>query len=314
MKKPSRNKKYAEDFAGEIIRHIKAGTAPWQKPWQPGEDWNPRNFKSGKRYNGSNFVYLMMVAESRGYTCNQWGTFKQISDGGGKVRRGEKGTPCLFVSYAQRTAEKDAAGKLVKDADGKTVYKTLRRMRPLLSFFTVFNLEQQDGIELPKREVIPQTWEAEQSAERIINATHVDFRYVPGDRAYYNVDRDIVTMPTREQFEDAVSYYQVALHELGHATGHEMRLNRDLLKDYHKDTQTRAKEELRAEICAMMTGTEIGIGHNPERGAAYVENWLQALLDDPREIQFAAVDAQKMSTYLLDGAKAKPDTQATAAA
>ena len=51
-----------------------------------------------------------------------------------------------------------------------------------------------------------------------------------------------------------------------------------------------AKEELRAEISAMMTGERVGVGHDPSRGAAYVEGWIAALEEDPREIRRAAAD------------------------
>ena len=62
-------------------------------------------------------------------------------------------------------------------------------------------------------------------------------------------------LPERGQFPSANHYYQTALHELGHSTGHPERMNRETLiqgieggfgsPDY-------AKEELRAEISAMM--------------------------------------------------------------
>jgi antirestriction protein ArdC len=60
-----------------------------------------------------------------------------------------------------------------------------------------------------------------------------------------------------------------------------------------------AREELRAEISAMMTGERVGVGHDPSRGAAYVEGWIQALEEDPREIRRAAADAQKISDFVL---------------
>ena len=60
-----------------------------------------------------------------------------------------------------------------------------------------------------------------------------------------------------------------------------------------------AREELRAEICAMMTGERVGVGHGPQRGAAYVENWVRVLEEDPREIHRAAAEAQRMSDYLI---------------
>ncbi len=59
-----------------------------------------------------------------------------------------------------------------------------------------------------------------------------------------------------------------------------------------------AKEELRAEISAMMTGERVGVGHDPSRGAAYVEGWVAALEEDPREIRRAAADAQKISDFV----------------
>ena len=39
-----------------------------------------------------------------------------------------------------------------------------------------------------------------------------------------------MTLPEREQFATANGYYQAALHELGHATGHPARMDRDTLK------------------------------------------------------------------------------------
>ena len=49
----------------------------------------------------------------------------------------------------------------------------------------------------------------------------------------------------------------------------------------------------------MMTGQRVGVGHDPSRGAAYVESWLKALQDDPREIYRASSEAQKMSDHLV---------------
>ena len=114
--------------------------------------------------------------------------------------------------------------------------------------------------------------------------------------------KDEIVLPARGQFPSANHYYQTALHELGHSTGHPERMKRDTLiqgieggfgsPDY-------AREELRAEISAMMTGERVGVGHDPSRGAAYVEGWIQALEEDPREIRRAAADAQKISDFVL---------------
>ena len=50
----------------------------------------------------------------------------------------------------------------------------------------------------------------------------------------------------------------------------------------------------------MMTGERVGVGHDPSNaGAAYVENWVKLLEEDPREIHRAAAEAQRMSDYLI---------------
>ena len=102
-----------------------------------------------------------------------------------------------------------------------------------------------------------------------------------------------------EEFETH-TYTHTALHELGHTTGHPSRLNRPTLVDHGGfGSETYAKEELRAEIAAMMTGEKLSVGHEPRHGTAYVSSWVKALQNDPREIRAAAVDAQKISDWLM---------------
>ena len=64
-------------------------------------------------------------------------------------------------------------------------------------------------------------------------------------------------------------------------------------------TDTDAREELRAEISAIMNGEQLGVGHEPRHGTAYVSSWIKALENDPREIRAAAVDAQRISDWLI---------------
>ena len=107
---------------------------------------------------------------------------------------------------------------------------------------------------------------------------------------------DKIVLPERSQFPTANAYYQTALHECGHSTGHPDRMNRESLKEGIEKgfgSPEYAREELRAEISAMMTGERVGVGHDPQRGAAYVENWVAVLEKDPLEIHRAAGDAQR---------------------
>ena len=121
----------------------------------------------------------------------------------------------------------------------------------------------------------------------------------------YSPTKDKIVLPDPSQFASRNGYYQTALHEAGHSTGHHDRMNRDTLKEGMAagfGSPEYAREELRAEISAMMTGEQVGVGHDPQRGAAYVENWVAVLEKDPHEIRRAAGEAQQMTNYLMDRA------------
>ena len=303
----SKQQTYYREFADKIIDRIKNGTAPWQKPWEPGETALPQNMKSARSYTGGNTLYLAMAAEDRGYSDNRWGTYRQIKAMGGHVKKGETGEHVVFFARQKLIAQRDAEGKVRKNKEGKTLYRRQELDRPVWRTYVVFNAEQTKGLKLPARGDADKepSWMPQKRAEAVIEQSGVDVRHRTGDRALYNIKDDRVTLPERHQFPSAENYYQVALHELGHATGHESRLDRQTLKEGVTDfgSEQYAREELRAEIAAMMTGDRIGTGHNPDRGAAYVGGWVKALEEDPREIHRAASDAQRISDYLVSRAR-----------
>ena len=147
-----RSEAYAKQVSGEIIEQIKKGTAPWQKPWKPGEQIGATNVATGKAYTGGNSLYLMSRQISEGRGDNRWGTYRQIEAAGGQVRRGEKGTQVLFYQNRTERPARDEAGKIRKDKEGKTIYEETENARPVMRQYTVFNVEQTDGLKLPPRE------------------------------------------------------------------------------------------------------------------------------------------------------------------
>ena len=301
-----RGEEYAKKVSGEIIEQIKAGVAPWQKPWKPGEQNAPENFSTGKQYTGGNHVYLMSRAIRDGRGDNRWGTYNQIREAGGQVRKGEKGTQVLFFTKTNSRAAKDEEGKTRKTKEGKTIYEEQQRETPVVKQYTVFNVEQADGLKLAAREAqVKPEWEAHREAEKVIAANGAPVKHVAGDRACYLYHEDKIVLPERDQFPTQNGYYQTALHECGHATGHPDRMNRESLKEGMANgfgSPEYAREELRAEISAMMTGERVGVGHDPQRGAAYVENWVKVLEKDPHEIHRACREAGKMTEHLIERA------------
>ena len=86
---------YHRQFADAIIEQIRQGTAPWQKPWGPGERVLPSNVDTGRSYAGGNSLHLAAVQQERGYGDVRWGTYRQIQVQGGQVRKDERGTRIL---------------------------------------------------------------------------------------------------------------------------------------------------------------------------------------------------------------------------
>ncbi len=68
---------YYETVAESIVRQLEKGTAPWVKPWKPGESYLPHNPTTGKTYRGANALWLMSVAEDKGFSDTRWLTYKQ---------------------------------------------------------------------------------------------------------------------------------------------------------------------------------------------------------------------------------------------
>lgn len=285
---------YANEVATRIIQQLEQGTAPWQKPWQPGELTLPYNAATGKEYRGMNSMWLA----AQGYSDPRWITYNQASDAGAQVRKGSKGTKIIFWKFREEQPATDNAGNRLFDDNGKPKMITVELERPRAFHAVVFNGEQIDGLPaLEPRPDLPEPVRHER-AETILSSSGAAIRHQAGDRAYYRPDDDSITLPERAQFDSADGYYATALHELGHWTGHTSRLNRDLAHPFGSEGY--AREELRAEIASLMLGERLGLGHDPGQHAAYVGSWIKILKDDPREIFRAASDAEKISGFVLD--------------
>jgi len=168
---------------------------------------------------------------------------------------------------------------------------------PLLRSFTVFNVQQLDG--LPEAlQPAPQTspdWCACDIAEFILNASHAQIRHGAA-RAFYAPALDVIQLPERSAFANATDYYGTALHELTHWTGHPDRCNRVLSSRAHIEAY--AFEELVAEMGSAFLGNYCGLPGQLQH-ASYIDSWLQALRCDKRLIFMAASMAQKAADYLL---------------
>ncbi|MEI2768758.1 MAG: zincin-like metallopeptidase domain-containing protein [Nitrosomonas sp.] len=286
-------KAFHEQVAENLIEQLKKGVAPWQKPWKPGDLLAalPVNPTTGKRYRGINSLNLM----SRAHTDPRWLTYKQAVGLGAQVRKGEKSTLVQYWKFTDERIKTDDDNNPVLNTEGQPIKEQVRLERPRVFYAAVFNAEQVDN--LPELSIKAPDWDPLERAEHILQASHAVIRHGEADRAFYRPSTDSIHLPHKNQFPTPDRYYATALHELGHWTGHELRLNRDLSHPFGSEGYGR--EELRAEIASMLLSGELGIGHDPGQHVAYVSSWIKALQEDPTEIFRAAADAEKIQDYVL---------------
>jgi len=287
-------KPFVESVAERLIELLQQGTAPWQRPWMPGEEGSglPMNPVTGKRYKGINALHLA----AQGHSDPRWMTYKQAESVGAHVRRGEKGTPVQYWKFSEEHERRGPDGKPVLGADGAPVQDVVLLQRPSLFMATVFNGEQIDKLGQRQSGAAP-SWIPQERAENLLAASSARIVHAEGNRACYQPGTDSILLPLRAQFSSPDDYYATALHELGHWTGHSTRLGRDLAHPFGSEGY--AREELRAEIASMLLGQELHIGHDPSKHASYVASWVKVIRNDPLEIFRAASDAEKIHEYVV---------------
>ncbi|WP_331300319.1 ArdC family protein [Methylobacterium oryzae] len=272
---------FFENVTNRVLTAIEEGTPPWVKPWATLSIPWPENPLTQKRYQGLNAFWLDI--NDMPYARNQWATFNQIRDAGGMVRKGEKGTHILRPIELK---------KAFNDAAEET-----EESRVLFTPYVVFNLAQADGLDHLKpvpRE--PKPVERRPDIDEAIARTGITI--LPDDnRCFYRPSTDTVHMVPFEFFEDAAKGYATTFHELGHATGSDKRLARDLTGTFKSHAY--AGEELIAEMTSAFMCHHFGIDGLDRHHGAYLEGWAKMLRDDKKAILRAAGAAQKAFRHLV---------------
>lgn len=274
-----------------IVASLEAGTRPWAKPWQAPKDERRPQLPlraNGEAYRGINILLLWGAALDGGYTSNIWMTFKQATERGGQVRKGEKGSTVVFAGRIKKTEANEQG-----DDEEREI--------PFLKGYTVFNVDQIDG--LPRETYEPPAplddgyrVQLVDEAEKFIAGTGAVVRH-GGGRAFYAPGSDHIQMPPLQAFIDAESYTATKAHELVHWTGHPARLQREFGKRFGDNAY--AFEELVAELGSAFLCADLAITpETREDHASYLAHWLTVLKADKRAIFTAASAAQKACDYL----------------
>ena len=269
----------------QILEIMAQGVIPWKKPWNA--RGSHRNLVSGKQYRGVN-VFLLSCSP---FSSPWWITFKQATEKGGKIQKGQKGRKVVFWK------------PLLINEENPTTGKTEKKKIFMLRYYTIFNLEQVDGIEAPvepESEKLKPIAEAEKIVSDMQNCP--DILEAAGNKACYYPSRDEVQMPFFQDFDEAEKYYSTLFHELAHSTGHESRVSRpDMQKGNRFGSEDYSKEELIAEMTAAFLCGEAGIlPATVENSVAYLQSWTAKFKEDSKMVVCTAAAAQKAADYILN--------------
>ncbi len=268
-------------ITARILEQLEHGVVPWRKPWRAEL---PCNLISGKAYRGVN-VFLLA---SQGHGSRYWLTFQQTAKLGGHVKRGEHSTLVTFWHIGDERT---------RTCDDGTTEKT----RPfLLRYYNVFNLEQTEGINIPRVSSRPAVNPVEQCEAIVEGMPHAPKRE-QSSHAWYRAASDTVGMPARALFNSSEEYYSTLFHELTHSTGHASRVGREGIEQLNTfGSESYSREELIAEMGAAMLSGISGIETKTlENSASYLQSWITRLRGDSRLVISAASAAQKAADYIL---------------
>ena len=280
-----------DEITGKIIAELEAGRFPWAQPWGKATAKAPlglpQNASTGRRYSGINILILWGAVVQHGFPGQGWLTYRQAAALGGNVRKGEHGTTVVYADRFIPDDEKRRAREAGEEP-GKIAF---------LKRFTVFNTAQCEGLpeDISVAMPPPPPGLIEPRVEALIKATGIDFR-IGGDRAFYVPALDHVVVPPPQAYFEPINWHRTALHELGHATGHASRLNRDFSGSF--GTRKYAFEEMIAEISSAFCCASLGIVPTV-RHADYVGSWLEVMREDNRAIVRAASQASKAADWIL---------------
>jgi antirestriction protein ArdC len=103
-------------------------------------------------------------------------------------------------------------------------------------------------------------------------------------------------LPDRASFHTPAAFCATWAHEQIHSTGHESRLKGDLGGAFGKAHY--AREELVAELEAVLLGDRLEIGSEIEGHATYLGHWIELLKESPK-VLFQVLSEARQAADLI---------------
>ena len=255
---------------------------PWRREWT-GQQGEHRNLVTGAAYRGSNPILLELGAMMRGHTQPLWVGGAQAKAEGWFPRKGTKSVRIVRPQTNRREDESGGAGS-------DPVTRTWVSYKPVPVFNAADLVGGDDAAESALRARIaealgqgePRPARARlKEAEAVLEAWPVPTSW-GGTRACYSPSLDAIRMPEPEAFTTTEAFCATWAHEQAHSTGHSSRLDRPMVGT--QGSKAYAREELIAELAAVLICYRLQIGCQLQNHAAYLREWAQMLREEPRSL------------------------------
>lgn len=290
-----------------VLENLENGTGLWTPGWRM--SGAPESAITGKKYRGVNNFFLTLIAMARGYSDNRWATYNQIEERDWHFKTDEegnglgKGAGVTIEFYELRDKQtKQRFDRHTLDGmtlEEKTEYER-ENVYPVRKYYRVFNGDVIDGIPAKEVETLDESGRNERADKLMEFWSDKEAKIIyGGSRAFYRPSTDEIHLPERDDFKSMPEFYATALHEMGHSTGHESRLNRDIQNSFGDENY--AIEELRAELASMFMEQDLGVlvdDSHIRNNSAYIKSWHDEIEDNPNALFTAIADADKISRYI----------------
>ena len=298
-----------------LISLMEAGITPWRKEWDAASGGHHVNLFTGRRYSGANPVLLTLGMHLRASVLPYWCGFAEAKAQGLFPRKGSKAVHVLRPQVHQRKQDRlVASGPVEEDGRGSSEIGAQPCAAPGTCWVgyrpvALFNVADLEGEVLERliqkrrqAEAVLQRPEPERlkGADAVLSSWQVPVRF-GGDRACYLPVPDRIHLPDRRAFHSAGAFYATWAHEAIHSTGHSSRLVRDLsgsLGEAGHGGRAYAREELVAELGAVLLGDRLEIGSAMANHAAYLGHWVELLEESPRLLLTVLSDARKATDLI----------------
>jgi antirestriction protein ArdC len=290
-------------LVASLIALLEAGTTPWRREWDAAAGGHHVNLLSGRRYRGSNPVLLTLGLHLRGSALPYWCGFAEAKALGIFPRKGSKAVHVLRPQVHQLgECRLEEAGT---EGDAATAGHSWVSYRPV-ALFNAGDLEGEalDGLIQKRRQAeglaVRPDPERLAAAEAVLSSWPVEVLF-GGDRACYLPGPDRIQLPERAAFHSAGALYATWAHEAIHSSGHSSRLARDLsggIGEAGDGGRAYAREELVAELGAVLLGDRLEIGSAMANHAAYLGHWVELLKESPRVLLQVLGDARRAADLI----------------